>query len=71
MMTKNDFKALIEYEVSIGRLKMPSQAEIDDLWTKFLDKLNNDDYYASLEPESDAAYSYRDDLFSEIVLGIN
>lgn len=66
-MSEKDIKELLNYENKKGTIRKLSNEEIKNFVKKFNENLDNSDYYISLDEESDAAYSYRDDLFTEMI----
>lgn len=66
-MSEKDIRALLEYETNRGKIRQLSEKEIKEFHKKFNETLENSDYYYSLDSESDAAYSYRDDVFDEMI----
>lgn len=63
-MTREEFYNLLNFEEKRKKIVFTREDRIA-IYAIFCDKLENSDYYLSLDPESDAAYSFRDDLFTE------
>lgn len=61
------FESLIEYEVKSGKIKMPTRSEKIRLKKKFEQELNNNDMLWAVHPDSDAAYSICDDIFTDVI----
>ena len=66
-MSEKDIRELLQYETNRGKIRQLTEKEIKEFHKKFNETLENSDYYYSLDSESDAAYSYRDDVFDEMI----
>lgn len=64
-MSEKDIRELLDYEYNKGTIRKLNEKEVKEFVKEYNKELNNSDYYCALDEESDAAYSWRDDLFTE------
>lgn len=64
------FDSLIEYESKAGRIKVPEESEKIRLKKEFEQKLNNSDRLWGVHPNSDAAYSICNGIFTDVIANI-